>query len=185
MNDWIFVQMEEKPIVWCKTNWDRNKIFTRGVVFRQAFWLFPSHCGGTKNPKIFTALKQWFCGGFKKRLKLSKRRVSSTGQKIPKGFEGKTCFYHRTCCRSHTPIHRGDGLLAQCVTCGKMGSARIRCISIWRTVAMVSGDWGNQLIVERLAWHGRTKTAWRSSLPVSNQDARWDIDCSILISYAY
>ena len=35
---------------------------------------------GNSNNKIFTALKIWLYGGFKKRAKLSKCRISSTGQ---------------------------------------------------------------------------------------------------------
>ena len=42
---------------------------------------------GKSNNKIFTALKSWFYGGFKKREKLSKGSISSTGQKLPEKWE--------------------------------------------------------------------------------------------------
>ena len=42
---------------------------------------------GKSNNKIFTALKSWFYGGFKKRAKLSKCRISSTGHKLPEKWE--------------------------------------------------------------------------------------------------
>ena len=38
---------------------------------------------GKSNNKIFTTFKSWFYGGFKKRAKLSKCRISSTVQKLP------------------------------------------------------------------------------------------------------
>ena len=42
---------------------------------------------GKSNNKIFTALKSWFYGGFKKQAKLPKCRISSTVQKIPDKWE--------------------------------------------------------------------------------------------------
>ena len=42
---------------------------------------------GKSNNKTFTALKIWFYRGFKKRAKLSKCRISSTGQKLPEKWE--------------------------------------------------------------------------------------------------
>ena len=49
--------------------------------------IYPKHSGGKSNNKIFTALGSWFYGGFKKRAKLSKFRISSTGQKLPEKWE--------------------------------------------------------------------------------------------------
>ena len=48
-----------------------------GIIFHKALCIYPKHSGGKSNNKIFTALNSWFYGGFKKREKLSKCRISS------------------------------------------------------------------------------------------------------------
>ena len=70
--------IELRLIQWCTNNWDNNNKLTRGTMFQRALKNDPEFCGGK-----FSSLKDWFCGGFKKRYALSRRVVSSTGQKPP------------------------------------------------------------------------------------------------------
>ena len=63
----------------CNEKWNKKKVIMWGIVFHKALCIYPKHSGGKSNNKIFTALKSWFYGGFKKREKLSKRRISYTG----------------------------------------------------------------------------------------------------------
>jgi hypothetical protein len=79
--------MEKVLIQWCMRQWERKRVVTRGIIFRRALQYLPSHCGGNENPTLFKSLKHWFYAGFKNRCKLSKRRVSSTGQKMPKNAD--------------------------------------------------------------------------------------------------
>ena len=72
--------------------------------------------------KIFTALKSWFYGGFKKRAKLSKCRISSTGQKLPEKWEVMVeriidCVAHK-----QMPQQRPDGSFHPGVTDVNMGN---------------------------------------------------------------
>ena len=60
---------------------------TRGIIFHKALCIYPKHSGGKSINKIFTALKSWFNRGFKKRAKLSKCGISSTGQKLPEKWD--------------------------------------------------------------------------------------------------
>ena len=95
---------------------------TRGIIFRRAIQLYPCHCGGRKNNRLFSSLKNWFYGGFKKRMKLSKRRVSSTGQKLPKDWRAKQSLAIRRVAGAQTPVPRPEGSFASGVSDDKMGN---------------------------------------------------------------
>jgi len=47
----------------------------------------PGFLGGMGSRGHFSKLKNWFCYGWKKRYKLSKRKISSCGQKLPRDWE--------------------------------------------------------------------------------------------------
>ena len=66
-----------------------NKKITRTIIFNQILKIDPTFLGGRDDPKIFKKLKSWFYGRFTKRAKLSKRVISSAGQKLPKDWEEK------------------------------------------------------------------------------------------------
>ena len=82
-------KMEREVLEWCKRQWSRRKVVTRGVIFDKALEVHPGHCGGKTDPDVFAKLKNWFYTGFNKRCKLSKRRISSTGQKLAKNWREK------------------------------------------------------------------------------------------------
>ena len=79
--------MEKMILKWCKEQRNKKKVVMWGIIFHKALCIYPNHIGGKFNNKIFTALKSWLYGGFKKREKLSKRRISSTGQNLPEKLE--------------------------------------------------------------------------------------------------
>ena len=66
---------------------EQNKVVTRGIIFHKSLCIYSKHSGGKSNKKIFTALKSWFYRDFKKQAKLSKCRISSTGQKLPEKWK--------------------------------------------------------------------------------------------------
>ena len=64
---------------------------------------------GNSNNKIFTALKSWFYRGFKKQAKLSKCRISSTGQKLPEKWEVMVERIIDCVAQKQMPQQRPDG----------------------------------------------------------------------------
>ena len=67
-------------------------------------------------------LKSWFYGGFKKLAKLSKRRISSTGQKLPEKWEIMVeCIIDRVA-QKQMPQKRPDESFHPGVTDAKMGN---------------------------------------------------------------
>jgi hypothetical protein len=102
-------QMEGKLIRWCKEQWDKKKNISRGIIFRKSKCFYPSHCEGNVSMTTFERMKKWFYGGFKKRLYLSKRRISSTGQKLPKDWEIKGAEIIARVGGAMMPIQRPDG----------------------------------------------------------------------------
>ena len=77
---------------------------------------------GKSNNKIFTALKSWFYGGFKKREKLSKCRISSTGQKLPNKWEVMVERIIDRVAQKQIPRQRPDGSFHPGVTDANMGN---------------------------------------------------------------
>ena len=96
--------LEKKLLKWCTKQWDNGKKVTRGIMFRRAMLIDPSFCGGN-----FIQLKKWFYGGFKKRSGMSKRVVSSCGQKLPKDWEEKQVSIVNRVSHSQMPTQRQDG----------------------------------------------------------------------------
>jgi len=115
-------KLEKRLILWCRRQWENNKKITRGIMFRRALFLDPNHCGGLQNPKIMPTLKSWFYNGFKKRCKLSRRSVSSTGQKLPKNWEEKVQSIVGRVAHSQMPLQRVDGTFRSGVTDNNMGN---------------------------------------------------------------
>ena len=114
--------MEKELLAWCKDKWNNNKSVSRGVIFHQALKLYPGHCGGLENPAIFERLKNWFYGGFKQRWDLSKRRVSSTGQKLPIDWETKGAQIVARVAGAQMPVQKPDGKLISGVKDDDMGN---------------------------------------------------------------
>ena len=114
--------MEKTLIKWCVKQWDKNKVITRGIIFRRALLLLPNFCGGSKAKTCFYRMKQWFYGGFKKRCNLSKRRISSTGQKLPKDWKDKVKSIIRRVAGAQTPQQRADGSYYGGVPDARMGN---------------------------------------------------------------
>ena len=83
-------QVENELLKWCKKQWEKKKVTMRGIIYYCALEIDPKHCGGKDSQNVFERLKKWFYGGFNKRCKLSKRRISSTGQKLPLDWKEKT-----------------------------------------------------------------------------------------------
>ena len=108
---------------WCARHWQNNKKITCDIIFRQAIVFDPTFlCGGLSNPNIFMALKNLFYGGFKKQSKLSRRVVSSMGQKLPNNWKGKHACIVRRAVNTQMPRQRGDGTFQPGVTDDKMGN---------------------------------------------------------------
>ena len=114
--------MEKTLIIWCDKQWESNKVLTRGIIFRKALEMYPNFCGGKKNRKCFRKLKKWFYYGFKKRCKLSKRRISSTCQKLPKNWEDKVASIVRRVSKAQMPQQRVDGTYHGGVSDAMMGN---------------------------------------------------------------
>ena len=114
--------MEKVILKWCKEQWNKNKVVTRGIIFHKALCIYPKHSGGKSNNKIFTVLKSWFYGGFKKRAKLSKCRISSTGQKLPDKWEVMVERIIDRVAQKQMPHQRPDGSFHPGVTDANMGN---------------------------------------------------------------
>ena len=115
-------KLEARLITWCAKQWDNHKKVSRGIILRRTLLYDPTFCGGKQNPKLMAALKQWFYGGFKKRCKLSRRVVSSTGQKLPKDWEEKVRSIVARVANSQMPCQKPDGSFLAGVTDSKMGN---------------------------------------------------------------
>ena len=118
----LCLQMEKQLIAWCDKHWTKKKVLTRVIIFRLALRIFPMLCGGKKNPMLFRALKSWFYGGFKKRCKLSKRTISSSGQKCPKDWKEKKACINRRVAKAQMPSQRPDGSFHSGVTDDNMAN---------------------------------------------------------------
>ena len=121
-NRCVQIQMEKKLIEWCDKQWGKNKVVTRGIIFRRALEFLPNFCGGKTSKKCFRRMKEWFYNGFNKRCKLSKRRISSTGQKLPKDWEKKVASIIARVAKAQMPRQRGDGSFHGGVSDAKMGN---------------------------------------------------------------
>ena len=114
--------MEKIIIKWCKEQWSKNKVVTGGIIFHKDICIYPKHGGVKSNKKIFTVLKSWFYGGFKKRAKLSKCRISSTGKNLPEKWEVMVERIIDCVAQKKMPQQRPDGSFHPGVTDEKMGN---------------------------------------------------------------
>ena len=114
--------MEKMILKWCKEQWNKIKVVTRGIIFHKALCIYPKHSGGKSNNQIFAALKSWFYGGFKKLAKLSKCRISSTGQKLPEKREVMVERIIDRVAQKQMPQQRPDGSFHPGVIDAKMGN---------------------------------------------------------------
>lgn len=96
--------VEKKLMSWLDTQWKKNKKVSRGIIFRRALIIEPDFCNGD-----FAKLKEWFYGGFKKRMKLSLRVISSAGQKLPKDWKQKHASIVGRVAGAQMPRQRPDG----------------------------------------------------------------------------
>ena len=69
--------------------WEASKPLTRYVIFHKVMEIDPSFMGGVDSDGYFVRMKDWFYYGFKGRKKLSIRKISSIGQKLPNDWEVK------------------------------------------------------------------------------------------------
>ena len=86
-------------------------------MFQRALKYYPEFCGGK-----FSSLKDWFYGDFKKRYDLSRRVVSSTGQKLPLYWEEKVRSIVARVAHSQMPCQKGDGSFLPRVSDARMGN---------------------------------------------------------------
>ena len=114
--------MESKLIEWCRRQWDKKRVVTRGIIFRRALMMYPDHCKADSGQSQFKKLCKWFYGGFKKRCKLSKRRISSTGQKLPQNWQELVVSIVNRVAGAQMPTQRMDGSFCPGVTDDKMGN---------------------------------------------------------------
>ena len=68
------------------------------------------------------ALKSWFYGGFKKRCKLSKQRISLSGQECPKDWKEKKACINERVAKAQMPSQRPDGSFRPGVTDDNMAN---------------------------------------------------------------
>ena len=100
-----------------RTRWSHGELY-----FWKALQLNPNHCAGGVTQNRFRRLKTWFYGGFVKRWKLSKRRVSSKGQKLPKNWEVKAQEIISRVAGAQMPTPRPDHSFAPGVKDDDMGN---------------------------------------------------------------
>ena len=105
---------------WCKEQWNKNKVVMQGIIFHKALCIYPKHSGGNSNNKIVTELNSWFYRGFKKQEKLSKRRISSIGQKLQEKWEVMVEHIIDRVAQKQMPQKRPDGSFHPGVTDSKM-----------------------------------------------------------------
>jgi hypothetical protein len=110
-------KVEKELIAWCEDKWANNKKLSRGIIIRQALRIDKDFCG-----RNFYRLKSWFYYGFKGRMKLSRRVISSTGQKLPKDWEEKHAAIVRKVAGAQMPSQRGDGSISHGVSDKRMGN---------------------------------------------------------------
>ena len=101
--------MEDEILSWCKEMWDDLKPVTRYLVFHKVMTMYPTFEGGIGSDGFFDRMKNWYYHGFKHRKKLSIRKISSIGQKLPKDWQSKhRCIISRVA-SSQMPKQLCDG----------------------------------------------------------------------------
>ena len=105
-------QLEKQLFAWCKDTWDNSKPITRYIVFHKVIEIDASFLGGVNSPDFFARMKNWFYYGFKRRYDLSRRKISSIGQKLPDDWQIKREDIVLRVARCQTPRKRGDGSFA-------------------------------------------------------------------------
>ena len=78
-------------------------------MFCQAMVINPSFLEGLGLRGHFAKLNHWFYYGYKRRFKLSKRKISSCGQNLPKDWESKVAYNIARISRGQMPHQRMDG----------------------------------------------------------------------------
>lgn len=85
-------EIEEELMIKIRDLWERGKRVSRAVIFRLALEIDPTFKvsggdGGKGSVGHLKRLKQWFYFGFKRRKRLSNRKIASIGQKLPRNWE--------------------------------------------------------------------------------------------------
>ena len=101
--------VDHELYLWCSSKWDNNHHVTQAIMLRQAMQINPGFLGGIGSSRHFMRLLNWFYFGFKLRYKLSKRKISSEGQKLPNDWRER--HDNIICCvaNSQMPQQRPDG----------------------------------------------------------------------------
>jgi hypothetical protein len=115
-------QVEDALIIWCRQMWKESKALTRYIIFHRAMEIDRNFMGGVNSDGYYVRMKNWFYYGFNKRMNLSRRKVSSIGQKLPDDWEAKRDSIIARVAKCQTPRQRGDGLFAVYVFDDDMGN---------------------------------------------------------------
>ena len=78
-------------------------------MLRKAMVINPGFLGGVGSQGHFSKLKNWFYYGWKKRFKLSTRKISSCGQKLPRDWQAKVANIIARISKGQMPHQRMDG----------------------------------------------------------------------------
>eukprot|EP00957_Ditylum_brightwellii_P131189 10006193-Ditylum_brightwellii.AAC.1 len=83
----------------------------------------PSFKGGVNSYCFFDHMKNWFYFGFNRRHNLSRRKISSTGQKLLNDWEDKRANIVARVAKCQTPCKRVDGSFAPFVEDDDFGNS--------------------------------------------------------------
>jgi len=101
--------LEKELYKWCRAKWEDDRHVTRAIMLRHAMCINPGFLGGVGSQGHFSKLKNWFYYGWKKRFKLSTRKISSCGQKLPRDWQLKVANIIARISKGQMPHQRMDG----------------------------------------------------------------------------
>jgi hypothetical protein len=74
---------------WVDQEYKLKHRITRTLIFRQALRIDKKHLGGAGSRDHMSRMKDWFYHGFCTRYRLSNRKISGAGQKLPDGWQAE------------------------------------------------------------------------------------------------
>ena len=77
---------ECRLLAWIDSEYALKHRITRSKIFRQALFIDPLHCGRHKKG-FMGRMFEWFYKGFNKRYRITNRKISGAGQKLPDGWQ--------------------------------------------------------------------------------------------------
>jgi hypothetical protein len=101
--------LENELYLWCRSKWDNDRHVTQSIMLHRAMYIDPGFLGGNGSVGHFPRLLNWFCYGFKLRYKLSKRKISSVGQKLPSNWKERHDNIIARIASYQMPKQRPDG----------------------------------------------------------------------------